>query len=142
MIKVSAMTILLVIHAMAGVIQKTFTFNEKDITFSEQNGHDIITWGPANFTVEPGSPLLPKRSVYFVIPYNSDVLDITIKDKDDTVLPGAFNIHPGQMPVPFSDHSTLKFIEPNAVIYGMDAMYPDNDLKVFSSGAKSFLPVQ
>ncbi|HEX7319314.1 MAG TPA: C25 family cysteine peptidase [bacterium] len=137
MIKVSAMTVLLVIHVMAGVIQKTFTFNEQDIAFSGQNGYDIITWEPGSFVIEPGSPLLPKRSVYFVIPYNSDVLDITVKDKDDTVLPGSFNIHPGQMPVPFSDPSNSKFIGPDAAIYGRDALYPENSLTVCSSGMKS-----
>jgi hypothetical protein len=137
MIKTNAMTVLLVIHAAAGVIQKTFTFNEQDIAFSKRNGHDVVTWGPGNFATEPGSPLLPKQSAYFVIPYNNEVLNISVKDKDDAILPGSFNIHPGQMPVPFSDPLTLKIACPDAAIYATAALYPERDLTVYPSGVKS-----
>ncbi len=137
MFKVSTVIALLVAHATAGVIQKTFTFSEHNLIFSKRNGYDLVTWGPGSFATEPGSPLLPKKCVYFIIPYNNEVLGVVIKDKDDAMLQGSFNIHPGQMPVSFSSPLASTFINADALVYGTDALYPENDLEVFPSGMKS-----
>ncbi|MBW1811267.1 MAG: hypothetical protein JRJ87_23960, partial [Deltaproteobacteria bacterium] len=73
---------------------------------------------------QPGAPLLPYKTVYFVLPYGHQPVDFHLENTHIEPLGGVYNIAPAQLPVPL-DRKPPSLITPaNPRIYGSDDPLP------------------
>ena len=135
--KTCTLLLLLVIPIVAGTITKTITISESALRFTQVDNYDVVNMPYEHDLAVPGNPLLPAKSIYFLIPSDADIVDIEIISKQDRELDGSYNIHPAQNPVPFSRPDLREFTPPNELIYASDQPYPVNTLKSFGTGLKS-----
>ncbi|MGB3340880.1 MAG: C25 family cysteine peptidase, partial [bacterium] len=135
--KIYALLLLLVIPLAAGTITKTIVLSESELYFTEVDGYDVVNMPYDHDLAEPGNPLLPAKSIYFLIPSDADIVKVDIINRQDIELDDSYNIHPAQNPVPFSRPDLREFIPPNDLIYSSDEPYPVNTIRTYGTGLKS-----
>ena len=72
----------------------------------------------------PGSPVLPVKTVTFLVPYGQEVTGVRIIPGKLTVLSGSYYVTPAQMSMPLSVLRQAKFVPPDKSIYTSDTTYP------------------
>ncbi|MGB3477587.1 MAG: C25 family cysteine peptidase, partial [bacterium] len=135
--KICALLLLLSIPLAAGTITKTIVFSENELHFTEVDGYDVVTMPYQGELAEPGKPLLPLASVYFLIPPDAEITNVEVLNIQELELDGQYNIHPAQNPVPFSRPDLYEFTPPNPIVYNSNTPYPAKTIKMYESGIKS-----
>jgi len=135
--KICALLLLLSIPLAAGTIIKTIVFSESELHFTKVDGYDVVTMPYQGELAEPGKPLLPLASVYFLIPSDAEITGVEVLNIQELDLDGQYNIHPAQNPVPFSRPDLYEFTPPNSIVYNSNTPYPTNNIKMYESGIKS-----
>ncbi len=133
---------LLFIPLFAGRISKTITFSQNDFLFEKVDSDDKVIYDKVTLkgeihTQEIGNPLLPVKSINFLIPAHAEVVKVEVISKDESTLSGSFNIYPAQKPFPCSRHELWEFTPPNKEVYASDKPYPAESFKSYASGVKS-----
>lgn len=62
----------------AGEIQKNFIFSSNALTFSQENGYDVVRLEGAYLTQDYGKPQVPVKVVNFLIPPSSKAVEINV----------------------------------------------------------------
>jgi parallel beta-helix repeat protein len=110
----------------------------EDLNFEKVQGYDRVKMPDGRFSAEPGTPMLPARFVQLAIPADLQVQSVEITSFERRELPGTYHICPGQPFYPVSDLPTkkenIKFVEPDASVYGMPSEYPGKLAEVTNNG--------
>jgi len=121
-IKVS---ILLLMIAQLGICAQSYTIKvpKGGIQFDKVKGYDIVHLPNAFFSGPDGAPMLPYKTLQYIIPIDKDVSKIDIVSFKETVLEGTYLIYPKQ-PDQILGAEKEYFVEPKLEFYGQDEFYP------------------
>ncbi len=72
----------------------------------------------------PGEPLLPRKTLFFVVPYGQKPVDLQIRDLVSEPLSGVYAIAPAQLPTPMLDGFEARYTAPDPDIYNSDEAQP------------------
>jgi len=121
-IKVS---ILLLMIVQLGICAQSYTIkvSKGDIQFDKVKGYDIVHLPNAFFSGPDGAPMLPDKTLQYIIPIDKDVSKINIVSFKETVLEGTYLIYPKQ-PDQILGAEKENFVEPKSEFYGRNEFYP------------------
>jgi len=85
---------------------------------------DVLSVPGADLAGRPGEPLLPRKTLYFLLPYGHRVVDVRLSDLVVEPLEGIYDISPAQQPVPLSRLQLARPTPPDPKIYSRDEAVP------------------
>ena len=106
----------------ADIIEQTYFFDNYKI--SNQDGFQVINFDNTLLTGKVGEPVLPYHSVSILLPPGEEAVSIEIIGRDETTIPGSFDLYPQQQSRPISQGRSEEFIINNS-IYTSHEIYPD-----------------
>lgn len=109
----------IVLHA--GVIEKTYTFNNPTVV--TKNGYQMLYFENTMITGKSGEPALPYQSVQLLLPPGEKAVSIEFIGEDEVLLSGDFNIFPQQISRPLSQPTSGQFSY-NEDVYKTNALFP------------------
>ncbi len=89
--------------------------------------------GLSNFAL-PGQPLLPMKTVRFLLPYGKDINDVQLSWSKRNVIYGSYYVEPAQQPIPLSFKGIVKPTAPDAAIYNSTDPFPGKQYEIVSVG--------
>ncbi len=119
---------------LGGTIEREFTYSSFDLSFTKQNGYDVVRMKNAGYIFREGAPKVPVMNHTFCIPPDAKVTGIEVLSVEKEFL-GNYRIYPVQPPRPFIRDYTPEWIEPDPEMYSLP-VYPDYIAKVIHSGKK------
>lgn len=117
----SILFIVISFYLYSDIIEQTYFFGNYKI--SEKDGFQIINFDNTLLTGKVGEPVLPYHSVSILLPPGEEAVSIEIIGKDETIIPGSFDLYPQQQSRPISKRRSEEFIINNS-IYASPEMYP------------------
>ena len=99
-----------------------YTFEKPELKRDETGTHIIIS--KCDEYVVTGAPLIPVYTTNILIPYNTQINDIEIIDKESIIIPGSYSLACGQKPYRLSDVSDIEITSPDPLIYESSNEYP------------------
>ncbi len=72
----------------------------------------------------PGAPLLPQKTVYFLLPYGYKPVSLRLCDQKTEPLPGVFALAPAQLPRPIPSVREPRLTPPDPAVYDSDEPQP------------------
>ena len=138
---------LLVLSVNAGVIEKTYYFN--DYTVKNYGDYQAISFPNTLLTGPEGEPALPYCAVSLLLPPGQSAESIQFIGMEETPIEGFFRIYPQQAVRPISMGPSGNFLK-NEKIYTMDGYYPSKAtgmlttqfMNGFAFGHSAFTPVR
>ena len=110
--------LILVGPAQADVIRAQLDFDPPTVGDSRVNVAGCVPLGA------PGSPLLPAREAVILLPPGHEVIAVRVNPCGETRMAGTHRILPAETPRPISQPGPWAPTEPDAEIYGSDALFP------------------
>ncbi len=121
-----------------GTLSKSISFSPEDLTFSQQEGYDLVNLEGCNsFTTEPGAPSLPAKTLSFLIPQDAQVDSVRIVGSYSQEVSGDYWIYPVQYPVSLDGGEPLPFVEPDPWYYFSGLPYPWKLVEVIGDGYRA-----
>ena len=93
-------------------------------TITKIRGYHRVTMAGMPSLGKPGEPVLPVKTVRFLIPFGHEVGAIDIVKGQKIDLSGAYNVEPGQKPATLSDRRRTAFTSPKRGIYRSRNPFP------------------
>jgi len=118
----AGMLLLVSAHAGATVLVQRYDFNEPQVVPSGK--YDSVTMENTWAFGEPGEPILPKAGAQLLLPPGEEIVSVTVIPGDRVVLPGRYNVAPGQRQYPLSYAGAAVADEPLPEIYSSSAPFP------------------
>ncbi len=113
----------------------TVTTSQSDLSFSTNNGYNVVSLKNGFYTEEIGAPQLPVKILSFLIPADKKVGSITINSTTIQQLSGTYNIYPAQTPIPTNmSPNLMDFDDPNSDIYNSNDPYPGERFEITEDG--------
>ena len=133
--KILSIYVFLIVHlSLFAQFSGNIQTQSSELSFSKQNGYDLISLAGGVTTSQIGAPQLPIKMISYVIPYDKKVASITINNSTYQVLTDTFLIFPFQPPRFTNDTTTPVFVQPDSLIYGSNNPYPDSLVKIVFQG--------
>ena len=85
---------------------------------------DVLAVPGADLLGRPGEPLLPRKTLYFLLPYGHRVVDVRLSDLVIEPVEGLYDISPAQQPVPLSRIHLARPTPPDPRIYLREEAFP------------------
>jgi len=136
-ITILAIICLLAIDLNAGVITKTLTFAQDELSIAKVNGFDVPQLANFGSTGEIGKPILPEAVFNVLVPPSATVTKIEVVATKQVALTGHYQIHPAQPPRPISSKEPMSLIPPDANTYQSANLYPGKLIDFDYTGTKS-----
>jgi hypothetical protein len=129
----------IMITTNAGEIKQELLFSQTGLSFTHQNGYDLVRLPGLGFTQSRGAPFLPQKSVSVVIPAGMEVTGVEIIGRDYVDLAGQYRIYPTQPPRPLPMAGFVftkpEFVSPDAKIYDRAEPYPEKLVEFTGQGS-------
>jgi len=122
--KVLFIICLFIVLGNALSITQKINFDLTDLAIEQSDGYDLISLRDCELTDEIGAPLLPAKSLYFVLPHGAKVTEVKVLTSNSIVLGSNYNVMPTQPPAILVKDYPIKRVEPNPRIYNSFAPYP------------------
>ncbi|MBN2621185.1 hypothetical protein JXB22_08870, partial [candidate division WOR-3 bacterium] len=126
-----------VMGAYAGSIVHTAYFDRGDLLFTRVGEYDVVELRGYPALVAPGMPRVPRVVEALSIPAGAQPVSVEVVAADWVEVPGEYVVAPAQpdvpLPVPGQVHAVPDY-GPDARVYGVDALYPFEVVKVSGSG--------
>ncbi len=104
----------------------------ESLEVSKINGYTRVQIsGLSNFAL-PGQPLLPFKTVRFLLPYGKDIEDVEVSWSNRKVVYGSYFVEPAQQPIPLSFKGVVKPTEPDAAVYSSTDPFPGKQYEIVS----------
>jgi hypothetical protein len=110
----------------------TLDYTQSEFSFYEENGYDRIKALKFALGGEPGTPELPAVYLNYIIPPSAKVESLFIIQSHLTQISGSYLIYPAQLPVVVGE--TVPWVPPDPGIYGSDALFPGEFIKIVDDG--------
>jgi hypothetical protein len=102
----------------------TATFSEADLRFEEVGGYDVVSLSEGSVFSELGRPVLPEMGLRIAIPAGTEATEVKARSIDAIELEGAFDLMPGQPPLPTSQSRARLAVGPDEAVYRSSEPYP------------------
>jgi len=73
---------------------------------------------------ESGLPVLPFKTARILLPYGTEMQDITVTYGNKVSVPGSYLVEPGQEPIPLSHEGPVNLTLPNSEVYDSSVSFP------------------
>ena len=122
-----------VCFSVVGQISRNVIVNQSDLRITRVGEFDKISLDNVFHTDVVGHPELPVYIQSFVIPIDAQLNGVTVNSINRQKLPGTYNIHPVQAPIPISSQDNILDAGlPNPVIYNSITPYPGRQVEIIS----------
>lgn len=118
----SSLFILFVLFTNAGIIEKTYYFDDYQVT--QKGEFQTIQFDNTLISGLPGEPALPYQSISLLLPPGEKALSIDYILDGEVQIPGSFLLFPQQESRPLSVSGPAEFIF-NQNVYQSEASYPE-----------------
>lgn len=100
--------------------------NVNDLSFSKQDGYDVIRWNGGDYKIQQaGAPELPVILKTYVVPLEAKPTGVEVSVSNRMAVNGNFMPYPVQPPIPITEkQDEVKFTQPDASIYQGTEVYP------------------
>lgn len=100
--------------------------NVNDLSFSKQDGYDVIRWNGGDYKIQQaGAPELPVILKTYVVPLEAKLTGVEASVSNRMAVNGNFMPYPVQPPIPITEkQDEVKFTQPDASIYQGTEVYP------------------
>lgn len=100
--------------------------NVNDLSFSKQDGYDVIRWNGGDYKIQQaGAPELPVILKTYVVPLEAKLTRVEASVSNRMAVNGNFMPYPVQPPIPITEkQDEVKFTQPDASIYQGTEVYP------------------
>lgn len=100
--------------------------NVNDLSFSKQDGYDVIRWNGGDYKIQQaGAPELPVILKTYVVPLEAKLTGVEVSVSNRMAVNGNFMPYPVQPPIPITEkQDEVKFTQPDASIYQGTEVYP------------------
>lgn len=100
--------------------------NVNDLSFSKQDGYDVIRWNGGDYKIQQaGAPELPVILKTYVVPLEAKLTGVEVSVSNRMAVNGNFMPYPVQPPIPITEkQDEVKFTQPDASIYQGPEVYP------------------
>lgn len=100
--------------------------NVNDLSFSKQDGYDVIRWNGGDYKIQQaGAPELPVILKTYVVPLKAKLTGVEVSVSNRMAVNGNFMPYPVQPPIPITEkQDEVKFTQPDASIYQGTEVYP------------------
>ncbi|MBN2620743.1 T9SS type A sorting domain-containing protein [candidate division WOR-3 bacterium] len=112
----------------------TLTFSPDELNIISLNGYDCILSANTFSTAEPGTPILPVKVLYFLLPPSAEIIRADIVSSQSAELPDIYTPYPAQPIRPFSQNKDIPFVAPDPTVYGSSTPYPAEIISTVPSG--------
>lgn len=116
---------------MATEITTTLTFTERELSFKEELGYNVVFLKECLLTNEIGRPQLPLKIINFVIPPDAKVENVVVTS-NSVEIRGEYNIFPAQAPKNIGED--WHWTEPNSEFYNSSRPYPEQVFELADEG--------
>src|SRR5574344_332615 len=124
--------LILGINICMSQINERFSIDSTQLTFEQKHGFDVISFSGCSYSTETGKPLLPVKTLSYVVPFQSEVKGITLHSVSVQKMSGTFNLMPVQ-PSQVTDGSpSIDFLLPDSSVYYSDTLYPTTEIEIIS----------
>ncbi|MCG2712961.1 MAG: C25 family cysteine peptidase [Candidatus Omnitrophica bacterium] len=108
------------------------TTNIESVDLTKINGYTRVRIsGLSNFAL-PGQPLLPIKTVRFLLPYGKDINDVQLSSSNRKIIYGSYYVEPAQQPIPLSFKGVVKPTALNSAIYNSTDPFPGKQYELVS----------
>ncbi|MFH1093162.1 MAG: C25 family peptidase propeptide domain-containing protein, partial [Candidatus Omnitrophota bacterium] len=87
--------------------------------------------GLSNFAL-PGQPLLPFKTVRYLLPYGKDINDIQVSWSNRKEVSGSYYVEPAQQPMPLSYKGLVTPTAPDSAVYNSINPFPGKQYELVS----------
>ncbi|MBN1825067.1 MAG: hypothetical protein JW958_02295 [Candidatus Eisenbacteria bacterium] len=116
------------------VITHTVSFDPGSVHFEERDGYTVVLVDECVFSIRPGFPMIPARTLHFSLPAGARVAAVEVRALDRIDLGDGFTIRPSQPPARFSDEEPPAFVEPEPMRYASSDPYPERVVEAAGEG--------
>ena len=102
----------------------------QELSFSQIDSFDVVSFEDGYFTDEEGSPQLPVKILKFLIPVDVNVVEVTVNYNEMVDLDGIYDIYPAQPPFLTDGSDMPAFVEQDSTIYNSDSPFPGKFVEV------------
>jgi MYXO-CTERM domain-containing protein len=114
-----------IVTPASGLAEELRATIEFDTPISEVSAiGEVLQIPGTQLLARPGAPLLPYKTIYFVLPYGHEPLDIHLENMQVEPLDGVHNIAPAQLPMRLDRKEHSRITPPDPEIYGCDDPQP------------------
>ena len=129
--------ILTVLLALAGAgfgtsLEQTLTFERSSFRLARGKGYTRILSRTVPVTPQAGSPELPEKPVYIILPPGTRVSGLRVLEASEETFPGTFLVFPRQKEVPSNEKPS--WTEPDPAAYASNLAYPGNIAQLVGQG--------
>ena len=103
---------------------KALSFDPAQLSFGKHDGLDIVSLEGADFTTEPGNPMLPAVTVQLLLPPGTTAAEFDVEYGGTVYLPGTYSIAPSPRPATFSSEEAAEIPQRNAETYSSVLPFP------------------
>jgi MYXO-CTERM domain-containing protein len=86
---------------------------------------EVLEVPGAELMGNPGKPLLPQKTLYFLLPYGHKATDVRLEALVVEPLDGTYHIMPAQRPVPLSKIHLARPTAPDPAVYDREDAFPE-----------------
>jgi hypothetical protein len=136
--RIWAMSLVLMFPALsmaASPAAKALSFDPAQLSFEKHDGLDLVSLEGADFTTEPGEPMLPAVTVHLLLPPGASVAALDFQYGGTVRLPGSFAIAPTPRPATFSSEQAAEIPQRNAETYSLALPYPREIVRLAGVGS-------
>jgi hypothetical protein len=116
---------------------KALSFDPAQLSFEKHDGFDLVSLEGADFTSEPGEPMLPAVTVHLLLPPGVSSAALDFQYGGTVHLPGEFSIAPTPRPATFSSEEAAEIPQRNAGTYSSALPYPREIVRLAGVGSWS-----
>lgn len=116
---------------------KALSFDPAQLSFEKHDGFDLVSLEGADFTGEPGDPMLPAVTVHLLLPPGAASAELDFQYGGTVHLPGSFAIAPTPRPATFSSEQAAEIPQRNAETYSSALPCPREIVRLAGVGSWS-----
>jgi hypothetical protein len=109
-------------------------FSASDVGYRSHNGYDLVSLEGGRWLNRPGEPKLPLFPVRIALPAGCAIVGFAATGEDSVILAGDFTIWPSQPPQNMSPDRPVLFVDPQALVYDSNDLYPENLAELVGCG--------
>jgi hypothetical protein len=110
-------------------------FDPAQLEFDQYEGYDVVSLEGAEFSIEPGEPMVPSVSVQLLLPTGATCENVSVTCRGTSVVPGVFNILPAPRPARLSPPEAANVPQPNTETYNSRLPYPREAARLAGVGS-------
>jgi len=104
----------------------------KSVDLKKSDGYTKVKIPGLMNYARPGQPLLPIKTVKYLIPQDQEIEDVEVNFTSRKIIPGIYYVEPAQQPLPLSYKGRITRTMPDSAIYNSVRAFPGKQYEISS----------